>query len=78
MRTQTTLLDTNVVTTLIVNGEPNKIAAKTLAEALRALDYADAIVATALNGEFVPVRKREATSVKEGDRIEIVAPRQGG
>ena len=49
-----------------------------LAEALIALDYADAIVATALNGEFVPARKREAAGLKEGDRIEIVAPRQGG
>jgi sulfur carrier protein len=78
LRTQTTLLNTNVLTTLIVNGEPNNIAAKTLAEALRALDYADAIVATALNGEFVPARKREATPVRDGDRIEIVAPRQGG
>ena len=43
-----------------------------------ALDYADAIVATALNGEFVPARKREATPVRDGDRIEILAPRQGG
>jgi sulfur carrier protein len=72
------LLDTTVLTALIVNGEPNKIAARTLAEALRALGYADAIVATALNGEFVPSRKREATPVRDGDRIEIVAPRQGG
>ena len=63
---------------LVVNGEPAEIAAGNLAEALAALDYADAVVATALNGEFVPARKREATRVKEGDRIEIVAPRQGG
>ena len=78
MRTQTTLLDTTVLTALIVNGEPNKIAARTLAEALRALDYGDVIVATALNGEFVPARKRESMPVRDGDRIEIVAPRQGG
>jgi len=64
--------------TLIVNGEPREVAAASLAEALQALDYADAIVATALNGEFVPARRREATPVKPGDRIEIVAPRQGG
>jgi sulfur carrier protein len=64
--------------TLIVNGEPCEVSARTLAEALQALDYADAVVATALNGEFVPARKREATPVREGDRIEIVAPRQGG
>ena len=64
--------------TLIVNGEPREIAAGTLAEALKALDYGEAKVATALNGEFVPARARVTTPVKEGDRIEIVAPRQGG
>ncbi len=64
--------------TLIVNGEPQEVAAGTLAEALKALDYGEAKVATALNGEFVPARARGATPVNDGDRIEIVAPRQGG
>jgi sulfur carrier protein len=63
---------------LTVNGELREIAAATLAEALIALDYADAVVATALNGDFVPKRKRAETPLAEGDRIEIVAPRQGG
>jgi sulfur carrier protein len=63
---------------LTVNGEPREIAAATLAEALVALDYAEAVVATALNGDFVPKRKRAETPLAEGDRIEIVAPRQGG
>ncbi len=61
-----------------VNGEACEIAVANLAEALVALDFADAVVATALNGEFVPKRKREETPLKDGDRIEIVAPRQGG
>jgi sulfur carrier protein len=63
---------------ITVNGEPREVAAGNLAEALQALDYANAIVATALNGEFVPARKREGVALNEGDRIEIVAPRQGG
>jgi len=63
---------------LTVNGEPREIAAGNLAEALAALDYEDAVVATALNGAFVPKRKRAATALSDGDRIEIVAPRQGG
>lgn len=63
---------------LFVNGEPRDIGAATLAEVLEALDYGDAKVATALNGEFVPARFREAKPVKDGDRIEILAPRQGG
>jgi sulfur carrier protein len=64
--------------TLIVNGEPREIAAASLAEALQALDYGEAKVATALNGEFVPARARAATPLNEGDRIEILAPKQGG
>jgi sulfur carrier protein len=64
--------------TLIVNGEPREVLVGTLAEALQALDYGEAKVATALNGEFVPARARGATPVRDGDRIEIVAPRQGG
>jgi len=64
--------------TVIVNGEPRELAASNLAAALKALDYETATVATALNGEFVPRRAREATALKDGDRIEILAPRQGG
>jgi sulfur carrier protein len=63
---------------LIVNGEKREIDATTLAGALRALEYGEAKVATALNGQFVPARSREATPVKDGDRIEVLAPRQGG
>jgi sulfur carrier protein len=63
---------------LVVNGEPQEVPAATLADALQSLDLAEAKVATALNGEFVPARARVSTPVKDGDRIEIVAPRQGG
>jgi sulfur carrier protein len=63
---------------LIVNGEKRDIDASTLAGAIHALDYGQAQVATALNGEFVPARARAATPVKDGDRVEILAPRQGG
>jgi sulfur carrier protein len=63
---------------LVVNGELQEVPAATLAEVLQSLDFANAKVATALNGDFVPARAREATSLKDGDRIEIVAPRQGG
>ncbi|MGD1039116.1 MAG: sulfur carrier protein ThiS [Roseiarcus sp.] len=63
---------------LVVNGVERDVAAATLEAALQTLDYADAVVATALNGEFVPARARAATKLKDGDRIEIVSPRQGG
>ena len=63
---------------LVVNGELQEVLAATLAEALQSLDFSEAKVATAVNGEFVPARAREATTLKDGDRIEIVAPQQGG
>jgi sulfur carrier protein len=63
---------------LLVNGEPREIDVATLEQVLRVLDFDGATVATALNGAFVPARARDATPVKDGDRIEILAPRQGG
>ena len=63
---------------IIVNGVEHELAAETLAAALKALEYENATVATALNGYFVPARKRDEAKLAEGDRIEIVAPRQGG
>lgn len=51
--------------------------AQTLATALLELGYGDAKVATALNEAFVPATARDA-AISAGDRIEIVAPRQGG
>ena len=64
--------------TLLLNGAPQDIAAKTLAEALAELGLGGRIVATAVNGDFVPARKRAETALSEGDRVEIVAPMQGG
>ncbi len=65
--------------TLIVNGEAREVEAATLATLLDALDYGEETkVATALNGDFVPARLRKTTTVRDGDRIEILAPRQGG
>ena len=47
---------------IIVNGAELELGAATLAEALEALDYADAVVATALNGHFVAARARAANA----------------
>ncbi|MBS0242870.1 MAG: sulfur carrier protein ThiS [Proteobacteria bacterium] len=63
---------------LTVNGEAVEAAATSLAALLDELGYADQKVATAVNGDFVPERKRQDTSLSAGDQIEIVAPRQGG
>ena len=63
---------------ILVNGVEQDVGAETLESALEQLDYGDTKVATALNGDFVPARKRAETPLREGDRIEIVSPRQGG
>ncbi len=63
---------------IMVNGTAREIAADTLAEALVALGQGEETVATALNEEFVPTTARALTPIAPGDRIEIVAPRQGG
>lgn len=66
-------------TTLIfVNGEAVHVQARMLSELLSELGYGDAKVATALNGDFVPALRRGETQLRSGDRIEVVAPRQGG
>ncbi|TCK29090.1 sulfur carrier protein [Ancylobacter aquaticus] len=63
---------------IIVNGEPADTVAGTLAGLLAELELAGAIVATALNGDMVRAARREATPIAEGDRVEILAPMQGG
>jgi sulfur carrier protein len=63
---------------ILVNGEPVATDARTLAELCAALGFADAKVATAVNGSFVASSKRGATPLAPKDEIEIVAPRQGG
>jgi sulfur carrier protein len=66
------------LTAVLVNGERTETGAGSLAELLVQLGYGEEAVATALNGAFVPRRARGATPLRPGDRIEIVAPRQGG
>jgi sulfur carrier protein len=61
-----------------VNGAEQNVQARTLADLLDELDYGDATVATALNKAFVRKKDRAATTIAEGDEVEILTPRQGG
>ncbi|MCS0496408.1 sulfur carrier protein ThiS [Ancylobacter mangrovi] len=63
---------------ILVNGESADTRAGTLAELLGELGLGEAIVATALNGAVVRAVKRAATPIASGDRVEILAPMQGG
>jgi sulfur carrier protein len=63
---------------LTINGESRPVAAGDLAALLVELDLHERVVATALNGEFVPKGRRAAQALREGDAVDIVAPMQGG
>lgn len=63
---------------ILVNGVWHNTGAADLAGALQELGYVDAVVATALNGEFVPAGARAGAHLTEGDRLEVLAPMQGG
>ena len=63
---------------IIVNGQSLDVTATLLDAALAELGYGEARVATALNGEFVPAPARCGTRLDDGDRLEILAPMQGG
>ncbi len=61
-----------------INGEPRDIAAPTLEALLGELGYGDQLVATALNQTFVRAKDRSETQLRDGDAVEILAPKQGG
>ncbi len=61
-----------------VNGAWREVEAAELAGALEALGYGGTVVSTAVNGEFVACGARAATALREGDRLEVLAPMQGG
>jgi sulfur carrier protein len=71
---------------LMINGAAVTLPVQTLSEALTLWLEEDArleatgprALATAVNGRFVPAAKRADTALREGDRIEILAPMQGG
>ncbi len=63
---------------ILLNGERFATEANNLDELCTKLRFADAKVATAVNGSFVAASARPATPLADADEVEIVAPRQGG
>jgi sulfur carrier protein len=63
---------------IFLNDDVRDVEAATLAVALEALGYGGRKIATALNGRFVAAPARQITPLSDGDRIEVVAPMQGG
>ncbi len=63
---------------ILLNGEPRQVNAAALNEVLAEVGFAGAVVATALNGGFIAAPARAETVLSEGDRLEVLAPMQGG
>ncbi|MFC2968615.1 sulfur carrier protein ThiS [Acidimangrovimonas pyrenivorans] len=61
-----------------LNGRSIETAAGTLAELIDERGFQAPSVATALDGAFVARGQRAETVLREGARVEIVAPMQGG
>ncbi|MFD3548128.1 sulfur carrier protein ThiS [Streptomyces sp. NPDC058655] len=65
--------------TISVNGEPREVADGTTLDAVVAtLTAASSGVAAALNETVVPRGQWTATSVGDGDRVEVLTAVQGG
>lgn len=62
---------------IVLNGEPREVRAETLSDLLAECGMSGR-VATAVNEEFVPSSLRTGHNLNNGDRIEVVAPMQGG
>jgi sulfur carrier protein len=63
---------------ILVNGVWRESGAAGLEPLLTELGYRDAVVSTAVNGEFVAAGARAGTPLADGDRVEVLAPMQGG
>ena len=63
---------------ILLNGAWRDTAAGELSALLEELGLAGAVVATAVNGEFVAAAVRAHAALTEGDRVEVLAPMQGG
>ena len=63
---------------LTLNGHVTELTERTLADVVEALGHEIRAIATAVNGEFIGIAARQQLMLKDGDLVEIVAPRQGG
>ena len=61
-----------------INGEQREINASHVDALLAELDYEGSHFAVALNYDVLPKSRWAETTLKSGDEIEIITPRQGG
>ncbi|HEY9538746.1 MAG TPA: sulfur carrier protein ThiS [Kiloniellaceae bacterium] len=63
---------------IVLNGKSREVAVARLDRVLEELGFHGTKVATAVNGQFVARSRRGETALGEGDRVEVIAPMQGG
>ena len=61
-----------------INGEPREIVSAKVDTLLGELEYEGTHFAVALNYDVLPKSRWRETTLKAGDEIEIITPRQGG
>jgi sulfur carrier protein len=61
-----------------LNGRLVQTAMNTLAALLVEQGMDGGMFATAMDGYFVPRSQREATAIRDGAKVEVLAPMQGG
>ena len=63
---------------ILVNGAWRETRNAELSAVVEELGYGGSVVTTAVNGEFVATVVRAGTHLSDGDRVEVLAPMQGG
>ena len=63
---------------ITLNGAARELTGPSVQDVLSEIGLGTAKVATALNGNFLPAATRAATTLKDGDALEVVARMQGG
>lgn len=63
---------------LYLNGSPLETTAKTLEEFMNDHNFTQTWLASAVNNNLVKKTHRNSYILKEGDKIEILSPMQGG
>lgn len=61
-----------------LNGLPVDTTAETLAALIDERGFDAVSVATAIDGVFIPRPVRAATSLRQGAKVEVLSPMQGG
>jgi sulfur carrier protein len=54
------------------------VTAQSLGEVLAELEFTGDWLATAVNSQLVPAAERAGFVLSDGDRVEILTPKQGG